>query len=165
VDRTRQRRAALAHASQISPSAAVWRRWQLQGDTSTCAGCCRRHTHTKVTAESNRQLVPGKAAVDQPSRFAECRLASCKGRAIPTARPAPKRQRLWTASQMQPTQPPHPATEVVLPMRLRGHRPRPTRRGKGTMPQLRPQPEVGFHPVAHRDARSWRTSRVLPGCP
>jgi N-acetylglucosamine malate deacetylase 2 len=32
VDRTRQRRAALAHASQISPSAVVWRRWQLQGD-------------------------------------------------------------------------------------------------------------------------------------
>jgi N-acetylglucosamine malate deacetylase 2 len=32
VDRTRQRRAALAHASQISPSAVVWRRWQLQGN-------------------------------------------------------------------------------------------------------------------------------------
>lgn len=32
VDRTSQRRAALAHASQISPSAVVWRRWQLQGD-------------------------------------------------------------------------------------------------------------------------------------
>jgi LmbE family N-acetylglucosaminyl deacetylase len=32
VDRTRQRRAALAHASQISPSAVIWRRWQLQGD-------------------------------------------------------------------------------------------------------------------------------------
>jgi N-acetylglucosamine malate deacetylase 2 len=32
VDRIRQRRAALAHASQISPSAVVWRRWQLQGD-------------------------------------------------------------------------------------------------------------------------------------
>ena len=32
VDRTRQRRAALAHASQVSPSAVVWRRWQLQGD-------------------------------------------------------------------------------------------------------------------------------------
>ena len=32
VDRTRQRRAALMHTSQISPSAIVWRRWQLQGD-------------------------------------------------------------------------------------------------------------------------------------
>ena len=32
VDRTSQRRAALMHASQISPSAVVWRRWQLQGD-------------------------------------------------------------------------------------------------------------------------------------
>jgi len=32
VDRTTQRRAALAHASQVSPSAAIWRRWQLQGD-------------------------------------------------------------------------------------------------------------------------------------
>jgi N-acetylglucosamine malate deacetylase 2 len=32
VDRTRQRRAARAHASQISPSAVVWRRLQLQGD-------------------------------------------------------------------------------------------------------------------------------------
>jgi LmbE family N-acetylglucosaminyl deacetylase len=31
VDRTRQRQAALAHHSQISPSAIVWRRWQLQG--------------------------------------------------------------------------------------------------------------------------------------
>jgi N-acetylglucosamine malate deacetylase 2 len=33
VDRTRQRRAAHAHASQISPSAVIWRRLQLQGDT------------------------------------------------------------------------------------------------------------------------------------
>ena len=32
VDRTRQRRAALMHASQISPAAVVWRRLQLQGD-------------------------------------------------------------------------------------------------------------------------------------
>jgi N-acetylglucosamine malate deacetylase 2 len=32
VDRASQRRAALMHASQISPSAAVWRRWQMQGD-------------------------------------------------------------------------------------------------------------------------------------
>jgi N-acetylglucosamine malate deacetylase 2 len=32
VNRTRQHRAALAHASQISPSAVVWRRWKLQGD-------------------------------------------------------------------------------------------------------------------------------------
>jgi LmbE family N-acetylglucosaminyl deacetylase len=32
VDRTRQRQAALAHASQISPSAVLWRRLQLQGD-------------------------------------------------------------------------------------------------------------------------------------
>ena len=32
VDRTRQRRAVLAHTSQISPAAALWRRWQLQGD-------------------------------------------------------------------------------------------------------------------------------------
>jgi LmbE family N-acetylglucosaminyl deacetylase len=32
VDRTSQRRAALTHASQISPSAIIWRRWQLQGD-------------------------------------------------------------------------------------------------------------------------------------
>jgi hypothetical protein len=31
VDRARQRRATLAHASQISPSAVVWRRWQVQG--------------------------------------------------------------------------------------------------------------------------------------
>jgi LmbE family N-acetylglucosaminyl deacetylase len=31
VDRTRQHRAAHAQASQISPSAVVWRRWQLQG--------------------------------------------------------------------------------------------------------------------------------------
>lgn len=31
VDRTRQRQAALAHDSQISPSAVLWRRWQLQG--------------------------------------------------------------------------------------------------------------------------------------
>jgi N-acetylglucosamine malate deacetylase 2 len=32
VDRTSQRRAAFAHASQISPSAVLWRRLQLQGD-------------------------------------------------------------------------------------------------------------------------------------
>jgi N-acetylglucosamine malate deacetylase 2 len=32
VDRARQRRAALIHASQISPTAVVWRRLQLQGD-------------------------------------------------------------------------------------------------------------------------------------
>jgi LmbE family N-acetylglucosaminyl deacetylase len=32
VDRTRQRRAALLHASQVSPSAVLWRRLQLQGD-------------------------------------------------------------------------------------------------------------------------------------
>jgi N-acetylglucosamine malate deacetylase 2 len=32
VDRTRQRRAALLHASQVSPGAVLWRRLQLQGD-------------------------------------------------------------------------------------------------------------------------------------
>jgi N-acetylglucosamine malate deacetylase 2 len=32
VDRARQRRAALLHASQISPAAVLWRRLQLQGD-------------------------------------------------------------------------------------------------------------------------------------
>jgi LmbE family N-acetylglucosaminyl deacetylase len=32
VDRGRQRRAALLHASQISPAAVLWRRLQLQGD-------------------------------------------------------------------------------------------------------------------------------------
>lgn len=32
VDRTRQRRAALRHASQISPTAVLWRRLQLQGE-------------------------------------------------------------------------------------------------------------------------------------
>ena len=32
VDRARQRRAALMHASQISPSAVLWRRLQLQAD-------------------------------------------------------------------------------------------------------------------------------------
>jgi N-acetylglucosamine malate deacetylase 2 len=32
VDRTRQRRAALLHVSQVSPSAVLWRRLQLQGD-------------------------------------------------------------------------------------------------------------------------------------
>jgi N-acetylglucosamine malate deacetylase 2 len=32
VDRTRQRRAALLHASQVSPAAVLWRRLQLQGD-------------------------------------------------------------------------------------------------------------------------------------
>ena len=32
VDRTRQRRAALLHASQVSPGALLWRRLQLQGD-------------------------------------------------------------------------------------------------------------------------------------
>ena len=32
VDRTRQRRAALLHASQISPTAMLWRRLQLQGE-------------------------------------------------------------------------------------------------------------------------------------
>ena len=32
VSRTRQRRAALLHASQISPTAVLWRRLQLQGD-------------------------------------------------------------------------------------------------------------------------------------
>ena len=32
VDRARQRRAALRHASQISPAAVLWRRLQLQGD-------------------------------------------------------------------------------------------------------------------------------------
>ena len=32
VDRGRQRRAALMHASQISPGAVLWRRLQLQGD-------------------------------------------------------------------------------------------------------------------------------------
>jgi N-acetylglucosamine malate deacetylase 2 len=33
VDRARQRRAALLHASQISPTAVLWRRLQLQGDS------------------------------------------------------------------------------------------------------------------------------------
>jgi hypothetical protein len=32
VSRDRQRRAALFHASQISPGAVLWRRLQLQGD-------------------------------------------------------------------------------------------------------------------------------------
>jgi LmbE family N-acetylglucosaminyl deacetylase len=32
VDRARQRRAALRHASQVSPTAVLWRRLQLQGD-------------------------------------------------------------------------------------------------------------------------------------
>ena len=32
VDRARQRRAALMHASQIPPTAVLWRRLQLQGD-------------------------------------------------------------------------------------------------------------------------------------
>jgi N-acetylglucosamine malate deacetylase 2 len=32
VDRARQRRAALLHASQISPGAVLWRRLQIQGD-------------------------------------------------------------------------------------------------------------------------------------
>lgn len=32
VDRTRQRRAAWLHASQVSPGAVLWRRLQLQGD-------------------------------------------------------------------------------------------------------------------------------------
>ncbi len=32
VDRSRQRRAALLHVSQISPTAVLWRRLQLQGD-------------------------------------------------------------------------------------------------------------------------------------
>jgi N-acetylglucosamine malate deacetylase 2 len=32
VDRTRQRRAALLHASQVSPGAVLWRRLQLQGE-------------------------------------------------------------------------------------------------------------------------------------
>ena len=32
VSRNRQRRAALLHASQISPGAVLWRRLQLQGD-------------------------------------------------------------------------------------------------------------------------------------
>jgi N-acetylglucosamine malate deacetylase 2 len=32
VDRARQRRAALMHATQISPAAVLWRRLQLQGD-------------------------------------------------------------------------------------------------------------------------------------
>jgi N-acetylglucosamine malate deacetylase 2 len=32
VDRARQRQAALMHASQISPTAVLWRRLQLQGD-------------------------------------------------------------------------------------------------------------------------------------
>jgi LmbE family N-acetylglucosaminyl deacetylase len=32
VSRTRQRRAALLHASQISPASVLWRRLQLQGD-------------------------------------------------------------------------------------------------------------------------------------
>jgi len=32
VDRSSQRRAALRHASQISPTAVLWRRLQLQGD-------------------------------------------------------------------------------------------------------------------------------------
>ena len=32
IDRARRRRAALLHASQISPAAVLWRRLQLQGD-------------------------------------------------------------------------------------------------------------------------------------
>ena len=32
VDRAAQRRAALLHAGQISPTAVLWRRLQLQGD-------------------------------------------------------------------------------------------------------------------------------------
>jgi len=33
VSRTRQRQAALLHASQVSPEAPLWRRLELQGDT------------------------------------------------------------------------------------------------------------------------------------
>jgi N-acetylglucosamine malate deacetylase 2 len=43
VDRTRQRRASLAHASQISPSAVVWRRWQLQGGCEHLRWLLRPH--------------------------------------------------------------------------------------------------------------------------
>ncbi len=32
VSRTRQRQAALLHASQLSPAAPLWRRLELQGD-------------------------------------------------------------------------------------------------------------------------------------
>ena len=32
VSRTRQRQAALLHASQVSPAAPLWRRLELQGD-------------------------------------------------------------------------------------------------------------------------------------
>ena len=51
VSRTRQRRAALMHASQISPTAVLWRRLQLQG------GC-----------EHLRWLVPPKQITASPPR-------------------------------------------------------------------------------------------------
>ena len=47
VSRSRQRRAALLHASQLSPGAVLWRRLQLQGE-----------------CEHLRWLVPPRAAVE-----------------------------------------------------------------------------------------------------
>lgn len=40
VDRACLRQAAWLHASQTSPTAVLWRRVDLQGDTETCAGSC-----------------------------------------------------------------------------------------------------------------------------
>ena len=62
VDRTRQRRAALAHASQISPSAVVWRRWQLQGDCEYLQWLLPP-SRTKVTslAVDHQPSAPGPA--------------------------------------------------------------------------------------------------------
>ena len=49
VDRTRQRRAALTHTSQISPSTVVWRRWQLQGDCEHLRWLLPPHARTRRT--------------------------------------------------------------------------------------------------------------------
>ena len=48
-DRTRQRRAALTHTSQISPSTVVWRRWQLQGDCEHLRWLLPPHARTRRT--------------------------------------------------------------------------------------------------------------------
>jgi hypothetical protein len=38
---SRQRRAALLHATQISPAAVLWRGFSCSANASTCAGSCR----------------------------------------------------------------------------------------------------------------------------
>ena len=60
VGRARQRRAALLHASQISPGAVLWRRLQLQGDCEHLRWLHRPGAASPVQAGAAPEVVAGR---------------------------------------------------------------------------------------------------------